>query len=627
METKALVQSEKKIDLQNQANWNKRYENPNEIIERSVQLLKLTDEIPYKKGWCYAKLNIAACKFLLSLHSENIISDLYEIIHYFEKQEPEPGYVNALNLAANIFQSYGDYKKGLELCKKAQKIALKLNNEEILSDNYSICGLIYSDLFDYANAIDHFKKALDLRSKSNNKKAMASSLNLIARTNSLSGNYTEALSYYHNVLTLREEINDIGGLPWTHIGLASTYETINNLDASVKHYEQALKLNEKYKDKRCNLHCYLGMGIVKSNTNALKGAEDYLFKALDIARSLNSISHLYQIHKVLADLYEKMREVPKAFENYKLYHTYQNQVMNTELQNSLKKQEIIFAIEKSKKEAEIYRLKHIELKKAYEEVEIKNTEILDSITYAKSIQIALLPSDDYIKEVLPERFILFKPRDIVSGDFYWINKVDENIIVAAADCTGHGVPGAFMSMLGISFLNEIVNKNKTIQPDLILNELRNMVINSLNKSENQIKDGMDIALIRINIKTLELEYAGAYNPLLIFRKNPGNEEIELIEFKANRMPVGKYFTEEEPFTNNQFQIQKDDTIYMFSDGYQDQFGGEKGFKFKTKRFKELLMDIHKKTMLEQKVILEQTLKSWQGKYLQVDDIIVIGLRF
>ena len=627
MITDNLQISVKEIDEQNKDNWNLRYKNPREVIKLSDQLLLRTQEISYLKGSYLAKLNRLVCEFLLSEHNEEIITELYEIIQFFKTIEPESGYVHALNLTANIFQSYGDYPKGIELCKIAQKIAKELGDETDLADNYSVCGLIYSDLSDYENAIDNFKKALDLRIKKDDKKAIASSLNLIARTYSLSENYNEALIYYNKALSIREEMKDVGGLPWTHIGLASTYEKTKDHNIAVKHYETALNLNRELNDKRCNLHCYLGLGSVKSIINPSKIAEGYLLEAKKIAEELNSKPMLYKIYKNLSDLHEKMDEIPEAFEYYKLYHSIKEEVINTKLQNTIKNQEIVFAIEKSQKETEIYRLKHIELKSAYEQVESKNKEITDSINYAKNIQIALLPGGDYIHEILPERFIFFKPRDIVSGDFYWINKVENKIIVVAADCTGHGVPGAFMSMLGISFLNEIVNKNMITQPDLILNELRNMVISSLNRSDKEVKDGMDIALTTIDTDTYELEFAGAYNPLLLIRQIPGTEEPELVEIKADRMPIGKYLEETEPFTKHKYQLKKNDTIYMFSDGYVDQFGGEKNEKFKIRRFRKLLIAIQNKSMPEQKEILEKVFIKWQGDEDQLDDVIVIGLRF
>jgi len=263
-----------------------------------------------------------------------------------------------------------------------------------------------------------------------------------------------------------------------------------------------------------------------------------------------------------------------------------------------------------------------EIEAQRDEISDKNRSITDSIEYAKRIQTAILPSNEYAEKILPEHFILFRPRDIVSGDFYWMTKKDNRLVIIAADCTGHGVPGAFMSMLGVSFLNEIVNRHEVSSSGEILNNLRADIKKTLGQEgkEGEAKDGMDIALCIVDFDNLKMQYAGAYNPLYIFRNN------ELIEYKADRMPIGIYVKEKESFTNNDIDLQKGDVFYLASDGYQDQFGGEDGRKFKTKNYKQLLLDIHQKPMAEQKEILNNTIDKWRGKWEQVDDIIILGVR-
>ena len=262
-----------------------------------------------------------------------------------------------------------------------------------------------------------------------------------------------------------------------------------------------------------------------------------------------------------------------------------------------------------------------EIREQKEIVEEKNKHITDSIIYAKRIQNALLPPEQIIRKELPEHFILFKPRDIVSGDYYWFGRNDENIVIVAADCTGHGVPGAFMSMLGVAFLNEIINKNEVVKANEILNQLREHVITSLRQTgkEGEAKDGMDIAICVIDKKTMNLQFAGANNPLYLVRDG------ELIQIKADRMPIGIYI-KTNPFNNNELTLQENDCLYIFSDGYVDQFGGKSNRKFKSKPFKRLLLDINDKPMSEQRTILDDTIEEWKGINEQVDDILVIGIR-
>jgi len=249
-------------------------------------------------------------------------------------------------------------------------------------------------------------------------------------------------------------------------------------------------------------------------------------------------------------------------------------------------------------------------------------EITDSIRYASLIQKATLPSKEYSDSVLPEYFVYYKPRDIVSGDFYWIDCNKDRTIIAVADCTGHGVPGAIVSMLGISALNKITGRMKEFKADEILNELREEIVRQLNPvgSAKIRQDGMDIALVVICGNSREMEYAGAYNSLYLVRNG------ELIEKKADRMPVGLHIKQNQPFTANRFKYFPGDTLYLFSDGYFDQFGGDNGAKFKTKNFKNLLKGINKYPMEVQAQILDKTHLVWKGPYAQVDDILVFGIK-
>ncbi|PIP54069.1 MAG: hypothetical protein COX07_07355 [Bacteroidetes bacterium CG23_combo_of_CG06-09_8_20_14_all_32_9] len=295
-------------------------------------------------------------------------------------------------------------------------------------------------------------------------------------------------------------------------------------------------------------------------------------------------------------------------------------------------------------------------------IERRNKDITDSITYAKRIQEAILTSSEYCKQILPQHFILFKPKDIVSGDFYWAYAShNNNAIWTVADCTGHGVPGAFMSMIGSSLLNEIIIEKGITSANEILNELKSHIIKALGQTgaTGETRDGMDASLCIWHKDTNILEFAGAYNPLYIVR-SVGNSPLtkggaaacglqgdlsshsasryELFEIKADRQPVGYHpGKEDSPFTKQEIQLQTGDTVYLFSDGYADQFGGEKNKKFTYKKFKDLLvetcpgmsqqgMSLQIKTMEEQKQILDETITKWRGEQEQVDDICVIGVR-
>ena len=283
-----------------------------------------------------------------------------------------------------------------------------------------------------------------------------------------------------------------------------------------------------------------------------------------------------------------------------------------------------------------------EVVKQKEEIEHKNKEITDSIYYASRIQEAILPLDDDVDRLLPESFIFFRPKDIVSGDFYWLTHRDNKVLFTAADCTGHGVPGAFMSMIGTAFLNESVNDKGITKPSDVLEQVRKGIIDALKqRGDASQKDGMDMALCALHPQSLKLEFSGANNPLYIIRKvgsplmnvegdsfDPNMEEegLNLFEIKANKQPVGYHTGGMHPFKNHELQLEPGDTVFTFSDGFPDQFGGPKGKKFMYRRFKRLLLSIHAESLEKQREVLISTIDEWMGKEEQVDDICVLGVR-
>ncbi|MCB0380691.1 MAG: SpoIIE family protein phosphatase, partial [Flavobacteriales bacterium] len=275
------------------------------------------------------------------------------------------------------------------------------------------------------------------------------------------------------------------------------------------------------------------------------------------------------------------------------------------------------------------------------EIEQKNKDIIDSITYAKRIQDSILPSDEAFVRELTDTFVLFQPKDIVSGDFYWIFDKKDKVLFAAVDCTGHGVPGAFMSIVGYNLLDKIVGEYGITKPSEILNQLNKGVEETLRKDADKsaIKDGMDITLCAFDKKTKTLEYAGAYNPLYIVSTNNVQDnganlipdmslesKLHLYEIKGDRFPIGSYADSKSSYTNHTIKLSQGDTVYLFSDGYADQFGGPNGKKFRYKQFKQLFLEINAKSMDEQKQLLELTMSEWKGSMEQIDDVIVIGSR-
>lgn len=270
----------------------------------------------------------------------------------------------------------------------------------------------------------------------------------------------------------------------------------------------------------------------------------------------------------------------------------------------------------------------------------KEQEITDSIRYALRIQLSIIPTPERVKALLPKSMVFYKPKDIVSGDFYWVDEINGDVLFAAVDCTGHGVPGAMMSVIGLKSLTQAIQDKKLSKPADILQHLDIAVNDTLRQSSdvNAVKDGMDLALCSINYKTLTLQYAGAFNAVCIIRKNisttytpASNKEVfygtDLMEIKSDKFPIGSNTDGiADTFTNHTFQLQKDDLIYIYTDGYADQFGGSKHKKFKYNKLKDVLISMAELPVEEHYRVLDTALKAWQGTQEQVDDVLVIGVR-
>jgi serine phosphatase RsbU (regulator of sigma subunit) len=324
----------------------------------------------------------------------------------------------------------------------------------------------------------------------------------------------------------------------------------------------------------------------------------------------------------IASLSEQFNRMIEQLESY--YNELEEKVRERTAEIMAQKEEIEAQRDSIQEQRNILSDINSSLQKAYIEIEEQKKHIEDSIHYARRIQNAILPPNDFVENLLPDSFVLYKPKDIVSGDFYWMAQKDDLIIVAAVDCTGHGVPGAFMSIVGFNQLNFAVNVKNAIRPSEILDALNEGVTKTLRQTRlsTSVRDGMDISLITIDYKTSKLNFAGGNNPLFIIRNG------ELIQVKADKFPIGGYMGEKlKDFTNNEMDLQKGDVMYLFSDGYADQFGGSDDSKFLIRRFRELLLKINREPMNEQKEILNQVHEDWRRNSVQIDDILVIGIRF
>jgi serine phosphatase RsbU (regulator of sigma subunit) len=580
-----------------------------------------------------------------------------EALELSNKIDFKSGLAQTSNCIGNIYGRQANDSRALEFYLKALKLYDELKNKKGIAICLGNIGVVYRDQMDYSKALDYYFKSLKINEEIKDKKGMGSNFNNIGIVYSELGNSSKALGYYFQALKIDQELGNKYGVA-TRVGnIGTVYNDLKDYPQALNYYFKALKMANQL-DSREGVAMHLNnISSVYLTTGKYKEAEQYLKRAIILEDSLGTLDNLRESEIGLSQLYKVTKRYKEALFYYEKATDLQDTLFSQENKKQLVQKEMNYefdkkeAITKEKNEAESHKQKIIILsvvsglllvvlfaifilrslritrkqkqiiEQQKEIVEEHQKEIIDSINYAKRIQNALLREEEHISQHLPEHFILFLPKDIVSGDFYWGTEKQDYWYFAAVDCTGHGVPGAIMSMLGVSFLNDIISGNELLKPSEILDHLRNRVITELRQADESIgnKDGMDISLARLNLKTNELQWAGANNALNIIRNG------QLQEVKADKQPIG-YYPEPHPFTNHKMQMQKGDIIYIYSDGYADQFGGTKGKKFTYKRLENLLIANNQVPMKEQKEFLKKQFMEWKGLLEQVDDVCVFGVR-
>lgn len=572
----------------------------------------------------------------------------------------------------------GEFGKAIEYYLKALKIFEEIKDKKGTSLIYNNIGIVYWNKKIYNYALEFYQKSLKIDIELGNIKGMADGYNNIGLLYSEQLNDKKAIDFYFKALKLYEEYGDL-------YGIAGVYQNISALYVIQKQYEKGvlfslkgLKIAENIGSLPMQKLAYENLSKANDSLRNYKKAFEYLKKQSTFKDSIYNIESSKQIKTLDARYQNEKKEKEIALLNK------DKELQNIEVQRQ--KMQIYglilgFALMlalafvsyrsfRQKKKANIalaeqkfiIEEKNVELSQQNEEISAQRDEIeaqrdivtsqknhveeihsklTASIRYAERIQHAVLPSEELFKMLLANYFILYKPKDVVSGDFYWTTIKKNKLLVAIADCTGHGVPGAFMSMLGISFLNEITAQSEFISTSNILNLLRDYIIKSLQQQgiSGEQKDGMDISLIAIDLETYNLQFSGANNPIYIVKclkpkeQNVGSNfehtNSKLYELKGDKMPVAIHITMDD-FSNQEMQLHEGDTIYLFTDGYADQFGGNKGKKFMYSKFKELLVSISDIPMDNQKIILDNNIYNWMNdsdiKYEQTDDITVLGIK-
>jgi tetratricopeptide (TPR) repeat protein len=411
--------------------WDNRYIDREQGLKLALEAKESALKNNHLQDYYLAQLIIAQYLFWKTNEGEQLIS-ANQSLAYFEKENKVLEISKANAVCAGMYDQYGEYEKAMRHAVNAVKASELIEDDSNKGDCYTLLGQIYSRIHDYASAIQTLQKALEIRKKIKENKAVASSLNLIARNYVLSKQYIDAKTYYEESLLLRETIGDTAGIPWTYLGLASLYSEQKEWKQSLDLYTKA-ELANQHKEKQFDLLCLLGKGKIYLNQANTAESINYLNEALSISKSLKISSLESEAHQLLAEAYESDANLALALEHYKKYNSLKQDILSNEKVNMLKNQQIAFSIEHAENEAEIHRLKHVELKNAFDqialqhhELEEKSKEIIDSITYAKRIQDAYLPERMLFNTLFENAFLLFKPKDIVSGDFYWYTSLNSD---------------------------------------------------------------------------------------------------------------------------------------------------------------------------------------------------------
>lgn len=639
----------------------------NDIVKYATELLSLSEKTGYREGIAGAANNLGYAYHLSE--PDKALQFYFKAMKIREELNDTPGVATVYNNIGAVYQSQGSISKAIEYHFKGLKMQELLGDKEGLARAYHNLALIYKGQNEVEKALEYNLLSLKIREEIGDKDGMGTSLNNIGVIYGNKEENEKALDYYLRSLKIREELNDKKGLGPTYSNLGNLFLKQDKPDSAMAYLNKALLVAEEMHDLQNKGFVLTNIARIFTRKGETAKAIECDLKALEIGKVLGHAEIIMRSSLSLANDYKRIKQFEKSLAHFEAYAMMKDSMNNLETKKASMKAEMQHDFEqkeeKAKAEQEIKDAKanqEKELRKAREFwvsvvsgiififlvamavflqkryqakkktseeleaknliIEEKNKNITDSINYAKRIQLAIFPRPEEIAHLIPDSFVLYKPKDIVSGDFYWFAKNGDKTFVAAVDCTGHGVPGAFMSMIGNTLLNEIVIEKKVSQPSEILFLLREGIIKSLKQTgaEGESKDGMDIAFCAIDSKTNVLEFSGGNNPLWLFSGS------SFVEIKGDKQPIGIYQDISKPFTNHRIQLKPSDRFYLFTDGYADQFGGEKGKKFKYAQLKELLLSLNGKSMNDQKRILEKTVDNWKGNLEQVDDICIVGIR-
>jgi serine phosphatase RsbU (regulator of sigma subunit) len=597
----------------------------NKTLEHYERSLKLFEKL-------HDQANIGRLTYFIGIATvylgdyKKALTQFFKALEICEKAGAKNSAADALVGIANVYGRLNQYDKEYEFNMKALKVKEELKDEYGIAAIYINLGkaLLKQDKFD--EAVDYTKKAIAISERSNNVKWQINGYGNLGAMYSQRRDFKNGLRYMNKCLSLAEAINDKASLGILYDNIGRLHSELGHHDQAQNFYSKALNLAMETHDLEQIKNTYYSFYEYSMDKKDYKNAVTYLKEYIKWKDTLLNQDNTSQLNELQTkyDTDKKEKEIALLNKDKELQNTQiaQQKTINYSIIIGLLVV-CVFSIllfnrlKLTRKQKALIELQKKEVEVKSEIIEEKQKEILDSIHYAKRIQNTLLSHGDALNENINSNFIFFKPKDIVSGDFYWVTKKDNLFYLAVCDSTGHGVPGAFMSLLNINFLNEAINEKNITEPNEVFNYVRERLINSVSKEGQQ--DGFDGILLCLDKKSGKLSYSAAHNAPVIIR----NGVVK--ELAKDKMPVGKG-EKKNSFTSHELQLEANDTLYLYTDGYADQFGGPNGKKFLYKRMNELLASLDLGDTSKCLQELSQTFDSWKGELEQVDDVLVIGIK-
>lgn len=585
------------------------------------------------------------------------------------KNELTIGKANALGNMGAAYYLKSDFLSALDYDFKALHSDEMLNNKAGMAKRLGNIGVVYQDMADYPKALNYYQRALKIDTELGNKAGVSRHTGNIGITYRLQGNLENALTYYFKALRLDEELDNRSGQA-RHLGnIGSVYIQQQKFDLGIDFINKGLKLDEELNNKKGIAIKIANLGDAYMAIKQYAKAEMYYKRAIAIDSAIGNLKQYADAEFKLSELYESIRQYDNSLIHLKKYIELTDQIVNREKESEFMKKELKYEFEKkelaikaeqerkkvetdarekkknilivscaivilivlvfsalimrslriAQKQKSIIEIQKKEVEKTKHIIEERNQDITDSIQYARRIQQAKLPAEEEIVRLLPDSFMVNMPKDIVSGDFYFLKENKNRLHLAIADCTGHGVPGALMSMIGYEKLEEAIAL--TNNPSEILRLLNKGIKISLRQSESpeSTRDGMDVALCSFDETSQTVFFSGANRPAWIYKAATKS----IVALKPTKAAIGGLTPNDQEFNLEQHKLEKGDLVYIFSDGYADMFGGEKGKKLTTAKFRELLLSIQDKTTEEQGFFLQKFANNWMQGTEQIDDILVM----